>query len=101
VVHPYGFVYGLRHYLLAWCEEAKGLRSFSLPNIADITLLDVPYRKDPAFDLQEYAERSFGVFQENPYDVVWRFSPAIAEAAKEHHLHPTQQTEEQPDGSLI
>lgn len=101
IVHPYGFVYGLRHYLLAWCEEAKGLRSFSLPNITDISLLDVPYRKDPAFDLQEYAERSFGVFQEEPYDVVWRFSPAIAAAAKEHHLHPSQQTEEQSDGSLL
>ncbi len=101
IVHPYGFVYGLRHYLLAWCETRKELRSFSLPNIAEITLLDVPYRKDPEFDLQKYAERSFGVFQEEPYEVVWRFSAAVAEAAKEHHFHPTQVLEEQPDGSLI
>jgi predicted DNA-binding transcriptional regulator YafY len=70
IVHPYGFVYGHRHYLLAWCETGKGLRSFSLPNIADISLLDVSYRKDPAFDLHQYAERSFGVFQEEPYEVM-------------------------------
>ena len=101
VVHPYGFVYGLRHYLIAWCEEKKGLRSFSLPNIADITLIHVPYRKDPTFDLQKYAERSFGVFQEDPYDVVWRFSAEVADAVREHHFHPSQQIEDQPDGSLI
>ena len=101
IVHPYGFVYGLRHYLIAWCEEAKGLRSFSLPNIQGVSLLDVPYRKDPTFDLQEYAERSFGVFQEEPYDVVWRFSEKVADAAREHHFHPSQTHEEQADGSLI
>lgn len=100
IVHPYGFVYGLRHYLLAWCETAKGLRSFSLPNITDISLMDVSYRKDPSFDLQNYAERSFGVFQEEPYEVVWHFSENVADAAREHHFHPTQVIEDQPDGSI-
>jgi predicted DNA-binding transcriptional regulator YafY len=101
IVHPYGLIYGHRHYLLAWCEEGKGLRSFSLPNISDISLLDVPYRKDPAFDLKKYAERSFGVFQEEPYNVVLRFSADVAAAAKEQYLHPTQKIEEQKDGALI
>jgi predicted DNA-binding transcriptional regulator YafY len=101
VVHPYGFVYGLRHYLLAWCEEAKGLRSFSLPNIAEISLLDVSYRKDPSFDLHEYAQRSFGVFQEEPYGVALKFSPEVAEGVREHHFHPSQTMEHQPDGSII
>ena len=101
IVHPYGFVYGMRHYLIAWCEEGKGLRSFSLPNIKDVTLLDASYRKDPAFDLKEYAERSFGVFQEEPYDVVWRFSSAVSEEVKEYHFHPFQKIEDQPDGSII
>jgi predicted DNA-binding transcriptional regulator YafY len=101
VVHPYGFVYGLRHYLIAWCEEKKGLRSFSLPNISDISLIHVPFRKDPAFDLQEFAQQSFGVFQEEPYDVAWRFSAAVADGVREHHFHPTQRIEEQPDGSII
>lgn len=101
IVHPYGFVYGLRHYLIAWCEQAKALRSFSLPNIVDVSLTDVPYRKDPSFSLKEYAERSFGVFQEEPYDVVWRFSPAVAEAVSEQHFHPNQVIEPQKDGSII
>ena len=101
IVHPYGFIYGLRHYLIAWCEKSKGLRTFSLPNIVDISLLDMPYRKDPAFDLQKFAEQSFGVFQEEPYEVKLRFSAEVAEAAKSQHFHPTQQIEEQKNGSLI
>ena len=47
-------------------------------------MLDIPYRKDPAFDLQKYAERSFGVFQEEPYEVTFRFSAAVADAVREH-----------------
>ncbi len=101
VVHPYGFVYGLRHYLIAWCEDGKGLRSFSLPNISDITLIHAPFRKDPSFDLIEYAERSFGVFQEEPYDVAWRFSAEVADGVRDHHFHPSQKIEDQPDGSII
>ena len=101
VVHPYGFVYGHRHYLIAWCEEGKGLRSFSLPNILEVSLLDIPYRKDPAFDLQKYAERSFGVFQEEPYDVAIRFAAGSGDDVREHHFHPTQTIEEQDDGSVI
>ncbi len=101
VVHPYGFIYGLRHHLIAWCEDTKAFRSFSLPNIAEICLIHIPYLKDPAFDLREYTERSFGVFQEDPYDVTFRFSAQVVDAVREHHFHPSQQIEEQPDGSLI
>jgi predicted DNA-binding transcriptional regulator YafY len=101
IVHPYGFVYGLRHYLIAWCEDGKGLRSFSLPNIIDVSLMDVPYRKDPTFDLQEFAERSFGVFQEEPYEVTFRFSAQVADAVLEQHFHPSQKIEHQEDGSVI
>ena len=96
-----GLVHGQCHYLIAWCEDAKGLRSFSLPNITDIFPIKVHYLKDPAFNLQEYAQRSFGVCQEEPYDVAWRFPAAVADAVHEHHFHPSQRIEEQPDGSLI
>jgi predicted DNA-binding transcriptional regulator YafY len=61
----------------------------------------VHYLKDPDFNLKEYAKRSFGVFQEEPYNVTWRFSSAVADAVHEHHFHPSQKIEEQPDGSLI
>jgi predicted DNA-binding transcriptional regulator YafY len=101
VVHPYGFVYGQHHTLIAWCEHIKRVRSFNLPHIAEIILSQIHYLKDPAFDLQEYTKRSFGVCHEEPFDVLWRFSAAVAAAVHEHHFHPSQKIEVQSDGSLM
>lgn len=53
------------------------------------------------FSLSAYAERSFGVFQEEPFDVVWRFSPEAARDAREFVFHPMQTLDNEPDGSLI
>jgi hypothetical protein len=53
------------------------------------------------FSLMEFARRSFGVFQEEPFDVVWRFKPEAAADAREWVFHPDQTVEDQPDGSLI
>jgi predicted DNA-binding transcriptional regulator YafY len=102
IVHPYGFLYGSRHYLVAWSEneQARDFRNFALSNIERAELLDSSFRKR-RFSLQEYAELSFGVFQEKPFDVVWKFSPEAAADAKEYVFHPTQVMEEHPDGSLI
>lgn len=101
VISPYGFIYGSRHYLIAWCDYSNGMRTFSLPNIAEVCLLDESYQKDPQFDLKNHARRSFGVFQEEPYKVVWKFSSAVAKAVHEYEFHPSQEIAENPDGSVI
>jgi predicted DNA-binding transcriptional regulator YafY len=102
-VHPYGFLYGMRHYLVAWSESdwARDFRSFALSNIERVEVLDKTFTRRRGFSLQAYAERSFGVFQEKPFDVVWRFSPKAANDARQFMFHPTQTFEEQRDGSLI
>jgi predicted DNA-binding transcriptional regulator YafY len=41
------------------------------------------------------------VFQEEPQDIVWKFSPAVAEAVAEYEFHPRQSLEKQQDGSTI
>ncbi len=51
--------------------------------------------------VQTYADRSFGVFQEEPSDVVLRFAASAAEEAQAWLFHPTQKTERQPDGALL
>ena len=103
VVHPYGFLYGNRHYLIAWSEvdRAHDFRNFALSNIESVDLLDRTFTHRRAFSLGEYAQRSFGVFQEEPVDVVWKFTPKAAADASEFQFHPTQVMEPQPDGSLI
>jgi len=102
-VHPYGFLYGHRHYLVAYVPKAAGrkFRMFSLPNIISVKPTDDFFERDSSFTLDSFAEQSFGVFQENPVDVVWKFSPRAAADAKNFTFHPSQSYEEQEDGSLI
>jgi predicted DNA-binding transcriptional regulator YafY len=102
-VHPYGFLYGKRHYLVAWSEfqGARGYRNFALANIEGVELLDQGFTRARDFSIARYAEQSFGVFQEKPVEVVWKFSPKAAADASEFLFHPAQRTEWQDDGSLI
>jgi predicted DNA-binding transcriptional regulator YafY len=102
-VRPYGFIYGNRHYLVAWSEneQARDFRNFALSNVERVELREESFTRSRGFSLQEYAERSFGVFQEEPFDVVWKFSPEVAKDAMEYLFHPSQKFEEQVDGSLI
>jgi predicted DNA-binding transcriptional regulator YafY len=102
-VHPYGFLYGHRHYLIAYVPRASGrkFRMFSLPNIISVKLTDTFFERDPSFTLEEFSEQSFGVFQEDPVDVVWKFSPRAARDAKDFIFHPKQTHEELKCGSLI
>jgi predicted DNA-binding transcriptional regulator YafY len=103
IVRPYGFLYGNRHYLVAWSEneQTRDFRNFALSNIERVELLDRPFRKLERFSLREYAERSFGVFQEEPFDVVWKFTPDAAADAREYVFHPSQTIEAGKDGSVI
>ena len=103
LVCPYGFLYGNRHYLVADSlnPQARGFRLFSLANIEKVETTERAFTRRKRFSLQKFAGRSFGVFQEKPYDVVWRFSPKAAADARQFLFHPTQTMEPQPDGSLI
>lgn len=102
-LHPYGFLHGHRHYLVARRADAKGagVQLFSLPDIAAADATGEVYVRDPEFDLAEYAAGSFGVFHEEPFAVVWRFAPRAAETAAEFVFHPGQEQERQPDGGLV
>ena len=103
LVSPYGFLYANRHYLVAYSlsDRARDYRLFSLTNIEKVELTETPFERQRNFSLQKFAERSFGVFQEQPFDVAWRFSPKAAPDARQFLFHPTQAMEDQPDGSLI
>ena len=101
IVHPYGFLFGGRHYLIAEDAERRALRMFSLSNVLEAELLDGYFERDEDFDLKAWASRSFGVYQEDPVDVVWRIAPEAADDASEYLFHPTQRIEREPDGSLL
>ena len=55
------------------------------------------------FDLHEFANRAFGVYQNDAEycDIVWKFTPEAAKNAKSYLFHPEQKLEECPDGSIV
>ena len=58
------------------------------------------FTRDPDFDLEAYARRSFGTFQEKPVDAVLRFTPEAKRDAAAFLFHPSQTLEENADGTL-
>jgi predicted DNA-binding transcriptional regulator YafY len=100
ILCPYGILYGGRGWLVAHVDGLPEMRLWRLDRIASIDLLDRGFERQEDFDLMAYAAQSFGVFQEDPINVVLRFSPASAEDATKWSFHPSQSTEREPDGAL-
>ncbi len=99
-VQPYGVLYGNRPYLVGQMPWADDTRIWRLSNISNACWLNTTFEPDPSFDLQKYAERSFGAYQEPPFDVVWQFDAEVAEDAATFLFHPNQSLFENDDGSL-
>ncbi len=100
-VVPYGLLFGSRAYLVARAAHRDEPVLFRLDAIHDPKLLDEPGAPPADFDLRAYAERSFGVFQEAPEEVVLRFAPSAAPDARAFLFHPTQRLTDEPGGSLV
>lgn len=99
-VCPLGFLYGHRHYLVAR-DEDDVIKSFSLPAISGLKVLNESFIRDESFDIRSMVSRSFGVYDEDPVDVVWHFNSDAARFAREFVFHETQMLEDLEDGSLI
>ena len=98
---PYGILYGGRGWLVAHVDGLPEMRLWRLDRIASVDLVDRVFRRREDFDLAAYAAQSFGVFQEEPIDVVLRFDPDAADDAAGWVFHPSQSVEREADGSLI
>jgi predicted DNA-binding transcriptional regulator YafY len=76
------------------------MRLWRLDRIVSADLLDRAFQRREDFNLAEYAAQSFGVFQEEPIDVVLRFTPEAADDAARWSFHPSQTLIREADGSL-
>ena len=97
----FGLMFGRANYLVAAEHGADEPRNWRLDRIRDLTLLETAAAPPADFSLPDYASRSFGIYQDEPQDVVLRVTPAGAEDALGWRFHPTQTVEPQPDGSVI
>jgi predicted DNA-binding transcriptional regulator YafY len=104
-LEPYGLLTGLRRYLVARVEHdaSARVRLYVVENISAARVAAEAFARDPVFDLQAFADRAFGVFQneEEFGEVVWRFLPDAAAHARGFEFHRSQQIEELADGSLV
>ena len=98
-VEPYGLIYGNRAFLVGQAEGETKLRLWRMARMSAAELTGIPFVRDPAFDLDRFARRSFGTFQEEPVAVVLRFAASVAEDVAEFVFHPGQIVERNDDGS--
>ena len=103
-VAPYGILTGLRRYLVAAPVGASdGIKLFAIENIYSVEITADSFTRDNDFDLEKFAQKSFGVFQnEDEYgEVVLQFTPKAASRARTFVFHPTQILSDDPNGGLI
>jgi predicted DNA-binding transcriptional regulator YafY len=98
---PYGVMFGRANYLVAAPLGGQEPRNYRLDRIEGLQVLDLPAAPPPHFSLQDYAARSFGVYQGQVEEIVLHVSPEGAEDALRWRFHPTQRLEPQADGSVI
>jgi predicted DNA-binding transcriptional regulator YafY len=99
-VIPYGLIFAPRFYFVARIKSKPEPVLFRLDRMHDLEITNEPGAPPETFDLEAYAARSFGVFQEEAEDIVLRFDPSAAPDARAYLFHPTQTMTDEPDGSL-
>ena len=89
-------------YVIAYCHLSRELRTFKIERIKSIRLTDDSYEIPGSFDANAYLGAAFGInVSGRPVKVKLKFSPVIAEIARETRWHHSQETEMQPDGSAL
>lgn len=102
IIRPYGLAYrGVGLYVIGWCELRQAQRTFRLSRVRNARWLRDRFEVPPDFDLNAHLMAVWGIEDGPDMQVVLRFSPAVAQLARETQWHPTQEVEEQPDGGVL
>ena len=99
-IEPYALLYGNRPFLVGRTDWTDDMRLWRLANMSEARVTSESFTRDPDFELETYARRSFGTFQEEPVDVVLRFAPEAKRDASGFLFHPSQTMEDNADGTL-
>ena len=100
-VIPYGLIFAARYYLVGCLKNKKDPVLFRLDRIKNIKVTEEYGTPPETFSLDDYANRSFAVYQEMPEQIILKFRPSAAEDAKAYIFHPTQEIKTENDGSLV
>lgn len=102
-ISPYGlFNSNGIWYTLAFCNIRNEIRQFALDCIKSLKPSGKHYVIPKEFNMEDYFKPSWQIVRYGkPVDVVLRFSKDVARWIKRRKWHPSQQIEENKDGSLI
>ncbi|MCI0551203.1 MAG: WYL domain-containing protein, partial [Anaerolineae bacterium] len=89
-------------YLIGYCHLRKDVRLFAIERIQHIERLEESFEIRDGYSLDALTADRFRVMQEDEAVTVRiRFAVAVADYVKDRTWHPTQQVEQQPDGSIM
>ena len=98
---PLGLIFSNKVYLVA-IEENKGNNPYHylLHKFNDVEITSEKFEKED-FDLQEFANKSFGIYQGESYNVKLEFDKSCAHDVLNFNVHPTQKIKEQDNGNVL
>lgn len=99
ILSPYGIIYGDNVYLIGvegdWTEPYV----YRMHKIRNVELTEEKFDKGD-FDINEFANRSFGIYQNEIIKVELLFSEVVAEDVLHYNFHPTQKIKQNEDGTV-
>jgi len=97
---PYGIIISDKYYLVGFNGYVNDLRLYLVDKIMDLQILDEYFERDEKYSLAEYSTKSFGIYQEEPLNIVLEFDKSIAKDVLNYHFHPTQKIKELKNGNI-
>jgi predicted DNA-binding transcriptional regulator YafY len=89
-------------YVIGYDDWAHDLRTFKLERLERAERLPETYTIPHSFDAAAYLSDAWGIMSGGePVDIELRFSTRVATYIRERIWHPSQELDEQPNGSLV
>ncbi|MEX1028040.1 MAG: WYL domain-containing protein [Candidatus Paceibacterota bacterium] len=89
-------------YVIAYSEMHDEVRTFKVDRISDAEITQFPFHIRENFDADQHLVSAMGIFTgQQTHRIMIRFAPRAARPLSETRWHPSQQLEQQPDGSTI
>jgi proteasome accessory factor B len=88
-------------YLVGWDETRDAVRTFKIERMLDVSVTPDSFPPPESEVVAGMFERAWDIIaDQEPIDVVLRFSPAVASRVREARWHPSERVEATDDGSL-
>lgn len=100
-LNPYGIIIADKYYLVGFNPYKNDLRQYLINKIKNVELLDEYFEMQDGFDLKEYSNNSFGVYQEKPLNIALEFDKNVKNEVLNYHFHPTQKISVLDDGNVL